>query len=531
MPPAVRQPYNPTSNLAADTLYTATISVAAKDLAGAPLAAAYTWTFRTGLTLDVTAPFLVSTGVADGTTGVPVNRNSTAIFSEAMEPATLASPATNFTVVKTSTGAPVAGVVTYVGTTATFNPNVDLEPNTQYTSRILAGATDLAGNALVAGARANPWSWTTGAAADITPPTVTLVNPANLATGVCINKTASATFNEEMTATTITTTTFTLAPTANLAALVSGVVIYDPVTNIATFNPDANLTASTNYTATIKGGASGVTDVAGNPLAVDKVWTFTTGTTTCVAPVALNTAAPFGNLGGTAGTTNQGILTVIGGDLGSTATATSSITGFHDSAGDVYTETGLNIGAVNGLIYTCTVSTTGPTSGAVNAANCTIATNALADAQTAYNTLAGLPAGPDPGAGQLGGLVLAPGVYTAAGGSFLVTGSDLTLDAGGDPNAVWVFQMATTLTVGAAGAPRNITLINGALPKNVFWQVGSSATINPPGGGTMVGTIIASSAISFSTAGTPPITTLRGRAVGLNASVTMVNTVIDMTGL
>jgi hypothetical protein len=110
----------------------------------------------------------------------------------------------------------------------------------------------------------------------------------------------------------------------------------------------------------------------------------------------------------------------------------------------------------------------------------------------------------------------------------LITGSDLTLDGQGDSNAIWVFQMASTLTVGDPGTPRNVILTNGAQAKNVYWQVGSSATINAAGGGTMVGTIIASAGVTFSTAGNATITTLNGRALGLNASVTMVNTVINV---
>jgi Ice-binding-like len=104
----------------------------------------------------------------------------------------------------------------------------------------------------------------------------------------------------------------------------------------------------------------------------------------------------------------------------------------------------------------------------------------------------------------------------------------LTLDAQGDTNAVWVFQTASSLTVGDAGVPRNVLLINGAQAKNVFWQVGSAATINPAGGGTMVGTIIASMGITFSTPGSAAVCTLNGRALALNASVTMVNTVINV---
>jgi Ice-binding-like len=82
--------------------------------------------------------------------------------------------------------------------------------------------------------------------------------------------------------------------------------------------------------------------------------------------------------------------------------------------------------------------------------------------------------------------------------------------------------------VGGPGAPRQVILINGAQAKNVFWQVGSAATINPAGGGTMVGTIIASQGVTFSTTGIAAVTTLNGRALSLNASVTMVNTVINV---
>ena len=93
---------------------------------------------------------------------------------------------------------------------------------------------------------------------------------------------------------------------------------------------------------------------------------------------------------------------------------------------------------------------------------------------------------------------------------------------------MWVFQTASTLTVGAPAAPRSVILINGAQAKNVFWQVGSSATINGAGGGTMVGTILASAGVSLSTVGNADVVTLNGRAAGLNASVTMTNTIVNV---
>jgi hypothetical protein len=248
-------------------------------------------------------------------------------------------------------------------------------------------------------------------------------------------------------------------------------------------------------------------------------------TVTPSALVPLGLASTFGTFGGTAGMTNTGILSLIGGDIGTIATATDSVTGFHDTAGDIYTQTPANIGPVTGKIYTCTNSTTGPTSTGVNAAACELATQARLDAETAYLALAAMPTTADPGE-NLAGLTLTKGVYKAASGKFLITGSDLTLT--GTANDLFVFQMATSLEVGASGAPRSIILAGNVQAKNVFWQVGSAATINPGGGGTMVGTIISQAGVAFSTVGSVNILTLNGRALSLGASVTLVDTVINV---
>ncbi|MDO9158974.1 MAG: ice-binding family protein, partial [Burkholderiaceae bacterium] len=213
-------------------------------------------------------------------------------------------------------------------------------------------------------------------------------------------------------------------------------------------------------------------------------------------------------------------------------TTTSTVTGFHDSMGDIYTETPTNAGVVSGKIYSCTNSTTGPTSAGVNAPACAVATLARLEAQATYLALVARPVGgasPAPGA-NLAGVTLQPGTYVAPGGAFLIQGGDLTLDAQGDANAIWVFQMASTLTVGGPGAafPQSIILAGGAQAKNVFWQVGSFATINAAGGGTMVGTLISQEGMAFSTAGNSTVTTLNGRALSLGASVTLVNTVINV---
>jgi hypothetical protein len=238
------------------------------------------------------------------------------------------------------------------------------------------------------------------------------------------------------------------------------------------------------------------------------------------AAPALGSAASFAVFGGGAGITNQGTLTSITGDMGTTG-ASTMITGFHSSSFS-YSETPLNVGAVIGNVYT-----NAPQG---SPADFALATSAASDALVAFNDLASRPDGTDPGAGQLGGLTLLPGVYKSASGAFLITGSDLTLDAQGNADAVWIFQMASSLTVGTPLASRSVILVNGAQSSNVYWQVGSAATINGAGGGSMAGTIIASAGLTFSTAGNATPTILNGRALGLFASVTMVNTVINVNG-
>ena len=502
-------------NLPASVLCTVSVTTAAKSAAGVALAANFVWTFSTGANLDTTAPLVSSTLNANGATGVAINTKVGATFSEAMDPASIS--ASTFTFKQGATA--VAGAVSYSGLNAVFTPAAALAPSTTYTATITSGAKDLAGNAL---AGDYVWSWTTAAQADTTAPTITLVNPADLATNVAVNSSVNATFSEAMDPLSINTASFVVGG-------VAGTVTFNAASHVATFTPAANLAVDTSYTATVTVAAK---DLAGNALVQNKQWSFKTAATAApVFPplVSLGSAATYGTFGGTAGMTNTGILTIVNGDIGTIATGTSAVSGFHDTLCDIYTETPANIGTVNGRIYTCTNSVTGPNNAAPNAANCALATQARLDAQTAYLALAAMPAGANPGA-NLAGLTLAPGVYTAPSGSFLIEGGDLTLDAQGNANAVWVFQMATTLTVGGPGAaaPQNIILAGGAQAKKVFWQVGSFATINAGGGGTMVGTIIAQQGASFSTAGNVAIVTLQGRALSLGASVTLVDTVINV---
>ncbi len=377
----------------------------------------------------------------------------------------------------------------------------------------------------------------TGGIAALPPISVQSTNPAAAAVGVCPSATINATFSVpsglKMDPATVNTATFTVTgPGPGFAPVTAASVVLDNTGLIATFTPQSALTNGVTYTATITGGANGVKDLAmpAHTMASDFTWSFTAGPATANCPVALGSASTFGDFGGSAGMTNQGTLTVINGDIGTTAVSTA-VTGFHDAGPQcIYTETALNIGTVTGKIYTAPPPPTVGCPSEGTAATFAIAQQARADALTAYNALVAKPAGPDPGAGNLANLVLTPGVYTAAAGSFMIQGGDLTLDAQGNANAVWVFQMATTLTVGGPGAafPRSVILQNGAQAKNGYWQVGSAATINAAGGGTMVGTIISQAGAAFSTAGNTTIVTLNGRVLSLGASVTLVNTVVNV---
>ncbi|MCX4644679.1 ice-binding family protein [Streptomyces sp. NBC_01446] len=140
----------------------------------------------------------------------------------------------------------------------------------------------------------------------------------------------------------------------------------------------------------------------------------------------------------------------------------------------------------------------------------TVAQNAQTDLIAAYDDAAGEPSDPD-GAlpADAGGQTLVPGVYTAS--STLGLTGTLTLDAKGDPNAVWVFQIGSGLTT-ASGS--SVSLINGASPCNVFWKVGSSATLGTDS--DFVGNILALTSITATTGAS-----IEGRALARNGAVTL----------
>jgi hypothetical protein len=205
------------------------------------------------------------------------------------------------------------------------------------------------------------------------------------------------------------------------------------------------------------------------------------------APVVLASAGNFAVLAG-ATVTNTG-LTIVTGDLG--VSPGTAVTGFLP---------GILIGTQHAM---------DPTSA-----------QAILDLTTAYNNTARLSLCPISRIGDLGGLTLPPGLYKSTS-DMSITTADLTLDAQGDPSAVFIFQIASTLTTTSG---RQVLLIGGAKATNVFWQVGTAATL---GSTTQFkGTIMADQAITLDTGAV-----LLGRALAHVAAVTLDSNIINIPPL
>jgi hypothetical protein len=260
----------PSAALEGSSLYNATLTTGVKGAAGNALAAVVTWSFTTA---DSSAPTVTGRTPLPGATGVATNSAVTAEFSEAMDPATLTTA--TFTLVRQSTGTAVAGTVTYSAMTriATLQPATALANNVVYLATVKGGAAgvrDTAGNPLAADAS---WSFTT--APDTTAPTITNLTPVPDATNAALNAVITAEFSEAMDPATVNGTQFTLT-TQSTGAAIAATVTYDEGSRTARLQPLAALETRTFYVATVKGGAAGARDTAGNPLSADVTWNFRT---------------------------------------------------------------------------------------------------------------------------------------------------------------------------------------------------------------------------------------------------------------
>jgi hypothetical protein len=208
---------------------------------------------------------------------------------------------------------------------------------------------------------------------------------------------------------------------------------------------------------------------------------FRPGTGACGNSVNLGTAANFAVLGGSA-VTNTGTTTVTG-DLG--VSPGTSISGFPP----------------------------GTVSGTQHAANDTASATAQLDAKNAYNAANALTGGTTEN-GDIGGKTLYCGLYTAS--SSISAATDVTLDAQGNGNNVFIFQISSTLTT-SPGA--KVILAGGAQAKNIFWIVGSSATIDTTS--VFQGTILSYASVTMNNGAV-----LNGRALARVGAVTLTGSTV-----
>jgi len=466
---AVLTPYH---ELTPFVTYTARITKKVRDLTGNSLVRDYVWSWTTGSGLDKTLPSIIHTVNPDGATDVFINTKITATFNKVMDVSTISESTASFK----QGSMQVPGRWFYTGLSLVFIPAVNLAPNTQYTGTVTTGVKDLAGNPL---SRNFVVSWTTGSRLNTSIPYILYKTPTitrSISHGVL---TVSATFSEPMDPLTVTTLNFMLKQGTTPVA---GTVLYNDQTLTASFIPTVDLTPNTTYTATI---TTGVQNIAGIPLASDDVWSFTTSPAVGQVQVNLGTADNFAILAGST-ITNTG-LTIVNGDIG--LNPGISVTGFPP-------------GILNGTLHL---------------SDPTVITAKL-DLLTAFNDAAGRT-GPNLVSSELGGTTLTPGLYNSAAGTFAITGI-LTLDAQGTADAVFIFQAASTLVTAGNSS---IVLINGAQAKNIFWQVGSSATLGIDS--VIKGNIMAQASITVSSG-----VTIDGRALALTAAVTLdTNTITKPT--
>ncbi len=531
--------FTPTNILVSNKVYSATIKTTAKDLAGHALVKDSTWSFSTGI-----LPLIVVTNPQNGAVNVAVGTAVTASFSKMMNAISI-NPA-SFMLKQGTT--PILGMVAYNNMTATFTPTSPLQHGVEYTATITAGVKDMLNNPIPAD---STWKFTTSILTIPILPIVLSTDPSNLAINVALNKVITATFSKVMDNSTINSSTFKLM---NGTTPVLGFVDYSG--NIGSFVPSAPLLNGTTYHATITTGAK---DLEGNALANEKNWSFTTlsasvqytvalssnilgagstngggtfnaGTSVSISAnanggyvfenwtenglevssltnytftinsnkefvanftaivagpeeVNLGSAGNFAILAGT-GVSNTGVTTIITGDVGSFPTSTMN---------------GLLSGNVIGTLYMVADP---------------IVEVAKIDLTTAYNDAQGRSTNAISLPGQLGGLTLAPGLYVNSSTSGISgTGANgiLTLDAGGNPNAVWIFKMGSTLVTDAG---TSIVLAGGAQAKNIYWSVGSSATLGT--NSIFFGNILADQSITLTTGAE-----LTGRALTRIGAITL----------
>jgi hypothetical protein len=428
-----------------------------------------------GNTLTFTPTWSVVAGGGTITAGgVFTAGNTLGVFANTVEASS--GSVTAFSTVTVTAGPLTTIKVTPVSANLAFNG----------TQQFTATGTDSAGNAVV-----------------LTPTwTVVASGGAISASGLFTAGTVAGTFTN-----TVKATSGTISGLATVVVAAGGTPV---LTTIAVLPNPVSMQVSTTQQFTASGK-----DALGNPFAITPIWSVVNGGGTITAS-GLFTAGTVAGL-----FTNT--IQATSGTVSGLATVTTTVT--PPFAGAANLGTAAPNGIMAGTAVTCitggiinanvsispgnTVTGFGPCviTGVQHLADA-VALQGQVDLTTAYNTLAGLPCPPANAiVGNLGGTTKAAGVYCTAIG-ISVSGT-LTLDGGGDPNATFVFQAGTSLVT--AG---NIVLINGAQAKNVWWQVGSSATLGTAS--QWQGNILALTSITL-----VDNATLLGRALARNGAVSL----------
>jgi len=443
----------------------------------------------------ISAVTVTSTAPVDTATSVALNSKVVANFSEAMA-ATMKS--SSFTVVGDSGPALNGTVTTHANSnSATFTSGSNFTASTLYTATITTAAKSVSGKSLASN---YVWTFTSGTTPDSTDPEVDSNNPVDTATGFAINRSLSAVFSEAVDPASLDTSSFTLT-TVSGATSVPGKVSY--ANKVATFKPTSNLVAGTAYKATL---TNAITDLAGNALAGTPFsWTFTTGAGVAAgpAPVNLLTAGNFAIL------TKTGITNVhtsaITGDIGASPITAAAMDNVFctEITGEIY---GSDAGYTGSGAITCF-------NGA--ASDNTLVANAVLDMGTAYTDAAGrtTPDFTELHAGDISGKTLEPGLYKW--GTNVMINTDTTLDGGA--NDVWIFQIEGDVI---QASDTNVFLTGGALPKNVFWQVGGGTGVAIDTNATFQGVVLAVKGITVNTGAT-----VNGRLLSQTAVTLDMNTV------
>ncbi|WP_347331622.1 Ig-like domain-containing protein [Marinimicrobium locisalis] len=438
------------------------------------------------------APTVTSTTPVNEAVGVTTSTAVNVTFNGAMDEASITG--SSFTLTGPDS-ASVAGEVTYsvANMTATFVPANELEFDTTYSAAVTTSAQSETGQGL---ASDHQWSFTTVTDDTVSEPiTPTETNPVEAGTGVCTNKSPSATFNEPLEPSTIVSpaTTFTLAETANTFT-VDGDVSLDESGTTATFTPAQALNPDLEYTATI---TTEVEDVNGNSLEEDLVWSFTTSDSFCQQTITLGATEPYGVL------SNTGV-TLGGGPDSTTGLRVDGNVGIFPAGACI----GCDTTTVSGVIEIGTVTAEEAITALEAAYN--EATNRTTNVCTLIDSGV-LTTNPSAACGGNADGVYSPGLYWSGSSIAIPAGGTITLDGGNDNDAVFIFQSESTIDT--IGGDTHMILQNGAQAKNVFWVAQSSATI----GGTnsdFAGTILALIGVTVNTG-----TDMEGRALARGAEV------------